>query len=429
MDEMVLEPREGVKDERTRPDRNPWLQRPTLKLRKAYWRTVGRAIGYPTRLARGTPAESSTASALFFFLIHLIWISVLSAAPFAIILIATMPSIGHRSIWPMLTTLAMVSVAPSVYMFGMLFLWSFITHLVLRPLAGKRIRMGTTVKAFAYASPPILMLAVPCLGIYASVLALPWWIINSIAMVGAIHSVRWWRAMIAVVLGATIAIGAPVGALTYWIVHTVQQASQWRAASPQRAVGMFQTALALPPLGTPTHIADRIRNLQGYPFDFDSLAEGIIDHPEIRIAGYTLQDFSSLAPAQADPICVDLRAATLPSGIHRIGHLVVCDAGIDANAPQHPDVWLAIVSPDPDSGAALLAPGTINVIVPQDMNPHPIPLAQFPAELAAQNTLRQSLNLPQIPDPATIHMWPPGSQYGPAPAPPPTPTPQPAPVP
>lgn len=55
MDQMVLRPGEGVREEQTQQDRNPWLERRKVGWWKGWIKTVGLSLGIPTRLMRATP--------------------------------------------------------------------------------------------------------------------------------------------------------------------------------------------------------------------------------------------------------------------------------------------------------------------------------------------------------------------------------------
>ena len=221
MDEMVLEPREGVKDERTRPDFNPWLQRKILGTRKAYYRTIGRAIGYPARLARGTPDDSPTSSALGFFAVHVLFISLFMAVPVAAVMMFAFVGVGgtgHRGVGMFLIPMLLLLGLPTIGFFGVLFLLALLTHLGLRLLAGRTTHLRATIKALAYASAPLLLMAVPCVGFNLAIFAIPWWVINAVVMLAAFHRIAWWRAAIAHVIGVVLIVGVPIGGL--WLLVT-----------------------------------------------------------------------------------------------------------------------------------------------------------------------------------------------------------------
>lgn len=422
MDQMVLEPREGIADDRTRADRNPWLERPRIKMRSAYWRTVGKSIGSPMRLAWATPQESAASTALGFFTINLIWILALNALPmvvlFAIPIFLT--GGGGGSTWQQVVLpLAMLIGVPTVGMFMVFFLWAIVTQGVLMLLARRREGVGTTVKAMAYASAPVLTMAIPCVGVYALPIGIIWWAIGGIAMLTAMHRIAWWRAAIAHTIGLIVAVGLPAGGAAFVIYGMVKntQVAMAGAMSSIAAHTLYSDLQATPASTTgpaPIHLIDLMTAQSGLPFAADNLGEFRITPPEMLIDGKSLTDHLQLTQAELDARNADLRAAMLPSGIHRIGHLVLAYHGIDLGNPPAPNLWIAIVWPDPDSGAVFTRSRRAAVIDAQGTATD-IDVNQFPVELSAQNAMRKSLSIPEIPDPATVHMWPPGSAYGPSP--------------
>ena len=432
MDQMVLEPREGIADDRTRADRNPWLERPRIKLRAAYWRTVGKSIGSPMRLARATPRESSASAAIGFFAINLIWVLALNALPLLAIML--LPSLflggggGGGSTWfQVILPIAMLIGVPTVGMFLVFFLWALITQVVLSLIATRAWRMGDTIKAMAYSSAPVLLMAIPCVGVYALPIGMIWWAIGGIAMLTAIHRIAWWRAAIAHTIGMVIALGLPAGGAAYAIYGIVNntQAAMAGAMSSIAAHNLYADLNATPGSTTgpaPIHLIDLITAQSGLPYSADNLGDFRITPPEMLIDGKSLMNHLRLPQAELDARNADLRAAMLPSGIHRIGHLVLTYHGIDLANPPTPDLWIAIVWPDPDSGAVFTRSQSAAVIDAYG-SATDIDVNRFSVEIQIQNAMRKSLNIPEIPDPATVHMWPPGSAYGPSPAPAPAPVP------
>jgi hypothetical protein len=426
MDEMVLEPREGIADHRTRADVNPWLDRPRLKLRKAYYKTIGQSIGAPARLARATPRGSRVWTAMGYYAITAVWVSVLTVLPVAVLMAVMIPT-GHRGamtvVWPILA----VVVAPLVALLVMPVVWGLLTQILLVFVGGKPTHMGTTYKALAYSSAPMLLCAIPCMGAYAAMIAVPWWMANTIVMLTVMHRIAWWRATIAHVVGGVIVIGVPIGGMAYlasnnpWMRVTN---TSFHTQAGRELRSLLLGASGQPGTQQPVHTIDLMHGNGPFAMKADLLTSGTIFPFENQVGGMMLQIHIQNPSTARDPIDAELRAAMLPSGVHRVGHIVMCAHGVDLIAPQGPDLWIAIVWPDPDSGAAFIHPETVVVVLASGVA-QDIPLAQFPADLAAQNAMRASLGIPEIPDPATVRMWPPGSAYAPnpQPAPPPAPVP------
>jgi hypothetical protein len=245
-------------------------------------------------------------------------------------------------------------------------------------------------------------------------------------MLTAMHRIAWWRALIAHVLGGVIALAIPIGGVWAWSAFLYAPMFSGPSLSPAAQAGS-SLATALRQVRTPgqnEHLIDLLVSQPYWALGMELIADATIAPPEIMVGPMTLGQFVSAPGPEAPAIRAELSAAMLPSGIHRLGHIVVCDAGVNLSNVQSTDLWIAIVWPDPDSGAAFIHPETV-VVVLASGTAQDIPLAQFPADLASQNAMRASLGIPEIPDPATVRMWPPGSAYAPnpQPAPPPAPVP------
>ena len=60
MDDMVLLPTEGVREEQTKVEMNPWLERDKRGFFRAWLSTTMKALGTPNRLMEATPDNAST---------------------------------------------------------------------------------------------------------------------------------------------------------------------------------------------------------------------------------------------------------------------------------------------------------------------------------------------------------------------------------
>src|SRR5690606_27998961 len=69
MNEMVLFPAEGVREDQTAPEVMPWLARKKIGRISAWFRTIGMALVSPQRLMQLTPVHSSDGQAWWFALI------------------------------------------------------------------------------------------------------------------------------------------------------------------------------------------------------------------------------------------------------------------------------------------------------------------------------------------------------------------------
>lgn len=416
MDAMVLEPREGVHEDRTQQAINPWLNRPKISARKAFWKTVGMSMGTPARLARSTPIESSGTRAFGFFAVVIAIVCVLGMLPVVALmiagLIAGLSSSSGGVLGAMSVGVGMVFLVPPLLLVVAFFAWGLVTQVLLVFLGGGPTRIGSTYKSVAYGAAPLVVGAIPCMGMYTLPVGVVWWGVSSAIMMAAMHRIAWWRAALAHGLAGVVVFGVPIGGLM-WLSN-----SRWsfgsQASAAQVAAQSLQSHLASR-TGPPSqhfHCMDVFPN-PWIPGDLEWLGDETINASTVSIAGHPLHSFATLSPQVRAPIEADLRAGMLPSGVHRIGHVVLTYNGVDVIAPQGPDLWIAIVWPDPDEPSATFSsPPTVAVVlasgVMQDFD-----LASFPAALAQQNADRRALGIPEIPDPATVRMWPAGSAYGP----------------
>ncbi|MCI0631491.1 MAG: hypothetical protein L0Y44_12645, partial [Phycisphaerales bacterium] len=116
--------------------------------------------------------------------------------------------------------------------------------------------------------------------------------------------------------------------------------------------------------------------------------------------GDTNLDRLQYAPLGRQREAVQAAATALPPGTiaHRVGDYVFTYHGMSPTNPD-PGLWIVVLSPDPDSVAALP-----NAPVPvgfADGTARPL-YGSFTSNLVAQNSLRATHGLPPLPDPATI---------------------------
>lgn len=416
MDAMVLEPREGVHEDRTQQAINPWLNRQRLSTRKAFWKTLGMSMGTPARLARCTPIESSGTRAFGFFAVVIAIVSVLGMLPIVALMIAGMVaglgSGGGSLLGAMSVGVGMVLLIPPLLLVVAFFAWGLVTQVLLVFLAAGPTRMGSTYKSVAYGAGPVVVGAIPCLGMHTLPVGVVWWGVSSAIMMATMHRIAWWRAALAHGLAGVLVFGVPIGGLVWLSRSGATFGSQ--ASAAQISARNLQSHLALR-TGPPSqhfHCMDVLPQ-PWLPSDLEWLSTETITPMDVFIAGHPLHSFATLSPQVRAPIEADLRAGMLPSGVHRVGHVVLTYNGVDLSTPQGPDLWIAIVWPDPDDpNAGFASPPTVAVVlasgVVQDYD-----LASFPAALAQQNADRRALGIPEIEDPATVRMWPPGSAYGP----------------
>ncbi len=229
MDEMVLLPAAGVSEHDTRPDEVPWLEA------KGKWRglrTIGWAMFQPMRLAKALPHEPRPGRAIFFATLANTVFLLLGAGFF--IALAFFSAIagaaaggGGASVMGILAgiigaLLGALVIVPLAFAFVLL-LWSFATHgllcLFAKPVGGH----ARTLECLSYASGAHTLAAVPCIGVYASVITWVWWAVSATIMLTHAQRVRGWAAAVATILPPLIVAGTVITLAVLTIVGIVRQ--------------------------------------------------------------------------------------------------------------------------------------------------------------------------------------------------------------
>lgn len=193
MDEMVLRPADGVDEIQTRVEHAPWLERSERGFIRAWFATVGLAMVNPPKLMRGTPRDSSAASAWGFALLTNAVAFGSTALFMSLVFLAMMLFWGMGGGAPDVMAGAFMLIPAFVgFVVHMLVLvlWGPVTQGLLRLTNRRRTRlerMGRTYQALCYASGANVITALPCLGVYIGWL---WWAISAVFTVRQVHGIR-----------------------------------------------------------------------------------------------------------------------------------------------------------------------------------------------------------------------------------------------
>jgi hypothetical protein len=125
------------------------------------------------------------------------------------------------------------------------------------------------------------------------------------------------------------------------------------------------------------------------------------DSGDVPIADLDLDRFFRAGPELRQDL-IDRAVAAQPPNViaHRLGDYVFTYHGMDLlSMPE--DLWVFIVSPDPDQNESRSINGEL-VVGRLDSNVEPIAAEDFDVRLAEQNDLRAAEGLPPLPDPATV---------------------------
>ena len=124
----------------------------------------------------------------------------------------------------------------------------------------------------------------------------------------------------------------------------------------------------------------------------------------VPLDGTTLKKFDSMSPTRQRKT-VQAAESALPDGAiaHRLGDFVFTYHGMVLNECD-PNLWIVIMSPDPDSAVfPASSPFQQTIVVGHaDGSVEFIPVGLFAVRLSGQNRLRAKENLPPLPDPKTV---------------------------
>jgi len=216
MDECVILPAEGVADEQTKPEIHPWFE-PKRRWRLGAWLgMVWRSMCTPRRQMQSIPSHRSTG---FLLAWSVATISVLGASSFiaffALFRFGGAAPSGARAvrvIGDILQFAIIVLVACGVG----LALWIGIAHLMARGRAQTREGWSRTAQAICFTSPALLPMAIPCLGMYALMIVVPWWVIAAGCAIAQAQHIPIWRGILASVLAVMMTGLLGVFALVLW---------------------------------------------------------------------------------------------------------------------------------------------------------------------------------------------------------------------
>lgn len=415
MDEMILLPTEGIEEDETRPETVPWLDTKLGRFR-AWWNTVGMALVRPADLMKLLPLDSSVGRAIWFgTLTHSLAI-IGSFAVFMIFSVIVAMAIaggggpGGIAGAMLCTPLMALLLVPILVL-----VWSCLVHAVLC-ITGKNVKpLSRTIQAVFYSAGANIITAIPCLGMYIGWI---WNLISQIIMLKEGHGISARRAIAAVVLPLLLAIGVPVAILVP-AVRGVQTAASGARAVMQRQMSTSSVTAALTGYcqtrqsAWPSHAIELVTaDLLRVSDLVDASTATMLE--QVPIGDTTLAQLEYLSAAEQDAIAKDVVDAMPPNVIaHRLGDFVFTYHGIDlANAD--PNLWLAILAPDPERQKPASDPGSVDDSFPifagqirlpvasAPANPppvtRPIPLSNRTTALASQNALRAQHGLPPLPD-------------------------------
>lgn len=413
MNDMVLRPAEGIEDHQTMADANPWLERQRNGRIKSWFKAVGWSLIAPGRLMKATSPSSSLGQASWFAIVSGVLPLMIIFVPLMLILTLIMGFAANQGGGPgagmmmgiMGGTMAAMGVGVVVSTFIFLGLWGLATHGLLRLGGPLEHGLGRTYQALCYSAGVNALNALMfCGGHYA---ASVWWMVSATIMVKEGHRVSGGRAAFAVLTGPVLLIVTTIVAYGLFVASVLSGAGAFGVnanMSVQDTQNLTASILnhANANNGTgPDHALRFIAN-DGYAatdfLDWDSNTY----EEDVPVGSGTLStvdimnstEKTAMAQAAADALPVDVVA-------HRLGDFVFTYHDIDLNIAD-PGLWVVILSFDPDA----MVPGDVQSWVwvgLADGATTSFSAVDFQTvQLPAQNLLRQSAGLPNLPDPSTV---------------------------
>ncbi|MGE3108711.1 MAG: hypothetical protein AB7G11_06000 [Phycisphaerales bacterium] len=424
MDEMILNPTEGVKEESTAQAVFPWVHRENRSVLSAWFASVGMSLTKPGQMMRSLPESSVVGKSWTFFLCNIGVIALCVLLPSLLLFIPLMfaarpgpapggggggPPVGMFSV--LLFTLGGFILAFVIALIVVTPIWACIAHGLLRitgPCAGG---LGRTVESVLFSSGANVLSAIPCVGGYIGPI---WWIVSAVIATKDRQRVSGGRASFAIITSWVLIIVA--GIVVY--ILSVALIVGLGGAGPRMTGRPFPTGGAMTAADTQTHL----ESLHGTIRQFAAQHQGILpDHPlryfEISgvtggtfiapnsmtstitkfASGLSLADFE-LADNQTRGFMINnaLTAVSSDPSAIRLGDVIFTSQNLPIESAD-PDLWLIVSYPDPGANppwtfgsliSVLAADGSIRTVNPANLS----------AEVESQNQLRVKLGLAPLPD-------------------------------
>lgn len=409
MDSMVLLPTEGVREEQTKPETMPWLERRSLGTLRAWFAMLGRAMVAPHRLMDATP-EGAPAGIVFATVTNLIFVG-LGLGPIFLLPLGIGFAVGGRGgagIAGMAGGLAIAFAIALGVVLASMGLWIVVTHTALRMSGELPFPLRRTAQAIGYSAGANALLAIPCLGMYSVGL---WWMISATIMVAKGQRVSGVRAACCTFLLPALTV---VGLLAFGIYQASTAGTGGAAAGGPTVVWPSTSGGPEDPQGAtlrvlqavmrhsiehggrgPDHALTLVTGNPLTPGDLTVRGPGETTEPPASALGITLDDYALLGDASRGEFNA-LALDRLPAGIvaHRVGDFVFTYHGVALSSPEMGRAWVVVYARGPgrlsDNTAVIgYADGTIERVSADALG----------QPLTEHNAWRAENKLPPLPDP------------------------------
>ncbi|MCC6679573.1 MAG: YIP1 family protein [Phycisphaeraceae bacterium] len=417
MDEMILRPADWSREEMTSAQVNRWLERRKRGRFKSFFVTLGWGMARPGELLRITPHDSSMGHAWWYLLLSLLLFTMTCWLPavvwFALMfaVIAPMSSGGAGlggAMVGVFTFAGFLLIIPAVLVVFTL-LWGGLAHLLMfKPTT----RIRRTYQAICYTVGPMCLMAIPCVGFYMIPVGGAWWTICAILALRQAQEIRSLRATIAVGTLPLLTFAGIVALIVLLIVQATRITGNQQIVMLGYALQSYATTSTNASTGQgPAHMLELvnqpntgfINTTQFIDWQTYTTSSKVQLSPNL-----TLEQFE-LAPVAQQQTMLQALVQAQPANVvaHRIGDYVFTYHGIDLNNAD-PGLWLIVYHPDPVVNPSP-DPNDDCTVVQADMSNTVFSFSRLSSELAQQNKLRGTLNLPPLPDPAMVADYPPAT--------------------
>ncbi len=419
MEEMVLLPAEGVRDQDTAATL-PWMMRGERGFFSSWFRTIGWGFAYGPQVGRALAVAEPGRGSYFFAFGTIALTALLAFSPTVCFVAPAMMGAGGGggggvaapAMWGPLLLFGLLLGGCILGAAVGLWLGPLIAHGTLRAMGSGRGGFNRSLGAVCYTCGPCVLSAVPCLGFYIFAISWIWWFISASLALAEAHRDRVWKAVVAMLLPALLVPAVPIGA---WLLLMFSFVGVGGSLGGAAMIGQISTQVKVSSLvmawrtqtintSGPVHAAQLLES--GFLSAETFVVEGsLLALEDVPVGPLTLADFDEATGSALDESqrsAIAQAAAALPPDViaHRLGDFVFTCHGIDPTiAPA--DLWVVLAAPLTDP----LAPTdpTAQIIVGKvGSGVEAIPAGEFSAALQKQNDLRARFNLAPLPLPESI---------------------------